>query len=216
MMELYQNLPHSKWDCTCHILFVPKYRRKVMFGEIRKFLGPIFHEKFPLSHQTIMSEVLLDKALLFPAAEGIERLNYVVDMSLEIRGCLQKVFTQVNDRFNIPCSFGYLEGSLDRFKLSTLMSKIEDSGKTKVSLQVKVELLRPIPSPGRSYTCNSAFVSEDPFFPTLEELVEQYDAALESSQIVPSAEKYLAYDNPVWPTISVILEQYTKTLKKLS
>jgi putative transposase len=25
-------------------VFVPKYRRKVMFGEIRKFLGPIFHE----------------------------------------------------------------------------------------------------------------------------------------------------------------------------
>jgi putative transposase len=25
-------------------VFVPKYRRKVMFGEIRQFLGPIFHE----------------------------------------------------------------------------------------------------------------------------------------------------------------------------
>jgi putative transposase len=27
-----------------HVMFVPKYRRKVMFGEIRQFLGPIFHE----------------------------------------------------------------------------------------------------------------------------------------------------------------------------
>ena len=26
------------------LVFVPKYRRKVMFGEIRKFLGPVFHE----------------------------------------------------------------------------------------------------------------------------------------------------------------------------
>jgi putative transposase len=26
------------------VVFVPKYRRKVMFGEIRKFLGPIVHE----------------------------------------------------------------------------------------------------------------------------------------------------------------------------
>ena len=44
MTELYQSLSHSKWDCTYHVVFVPKYRRKVMFGEIRKFLGPIFHE----------------------------------------------------------------------------------------------------------------------------------------------------------------------------
>ena len=44
MSELYQSLSHSKWDCQYHVVFVPKYRRKVMFGEIRKFLGPIFHE----------------------------------------------------------------------------------------------------------------------------------------------------------------------------
>ena len=44
MSELYQSLSHSKWNCKYHVVFVPKYRRKVMFGEIRKFLGPIFHE----------------------------------------------------------------------------------------------------------------------------------------------------------------------------
>ncbi|MGB7251812.1 MAG: IS200/IS605 family transposase [Phormidesmis sp.] len=44
MTELYQRLSHSKWDCTYHVVFVPKYRRKAMFGEIRKFLGPLFHE----------------------------------------------------------------------------------------------------------------------------------------------------------------------------
>ncbi|MGB8702461.1 MAG: IS200/IS605 family transposase [Thermosynechococcaceae cyanobacterium] len=44
MSELYQSLSHSKWDCKYHLVFVPKYRRKVMFGEIRKHLGPIFHE----------------------------------------------------------------------------------------------------------------------------------------------------------------------------
>jgi len=44
MSEFYQSLSHSKWDCKYHVVFVPKYRRKVMFGEIRRFLGPIFHE----------------------------------------------------------------------------------------------------------------------------------------------------------------------------
>ena len=41
MSELYQSLSHSKWDCKYHVVFVPKYRRKVMFGDIRQFLGPI-------------------------------------------------------------------------------------------------------------------------------------------------------------------------------
>ena len=44
MSGLYQSLSHSKWDCTYHVVFVPKYRRKAMFGEIRKYLGPVFHE----------------------------------------------------------------------------------------------------------------------------------------------------------------------------
>jgi putative transposase len=44
MSEFYQNLSHSKWDCKYHVVFVPKYRRKVMFGEIRQGLGSIFHE----------------------------------------------------------------------------------------------------------------------------------------------------------------------------
>lgn len=44
MSELYQSLSHSKWDCKYHVIFVPKYRRKVLYGEIRTFLGPVFHE----------------------------------------------------------------------------------------------------------------------------------------------------------------------------
>ena len=44
MSQLYQSLSHSKWDCKYHIIFVPKYRRKVLYGEIRAFLGPVFHE----------------------------------------------------------------------------------------------------------------------------------------------------------------------------
>lgn len=44
MSELYQSLSHLKWDCKYHVIFVPKYRRKMMFGDIRQFLGPVFHE----------------------------------------------------------------------------------------------------------------------------------------------------------------------------
>lgn len=44
MSDLYNSLSHSKWDCKYHVVFVPKKRRKVIFGKIRKVLGPIFHE----------------------------------------------------------------------------------------------------------------------------------------------------------------------------
>lgn len=44
MSELYQSLSHSKWDCKYHAIFVPKYRRKTMFLELRQYLGPVFHE----------------------------------------------------------------------------------------------------------------------------------------------------------------------------
>ena len=44
MSQLYQSLSHSKWDCKYHVVFVPKYRRKAMFSEIRQYLGPVFHE----------------------------------------------------------------------------------------------------------------------------------------------------------------------------
>ena len=44
MSEPYQSLSHSKWNCKYHIVFIPKRRRKMVFGQIRKQLGPIFHE----------------------------------------------------------------------------------------------------------------------------------------------------------------------------
>jgi putative transposase len=40
----YESLSHSKWDCKYHVVFVPKYRKRVLYGKIRKFLGPVFHE----------------------------------------------------------------------------------------------------------------------------------------------------------------------------
>ena len=40
----YESLSHSKWDCKYHVVFVPKFRKKVLYGKIRAFLIPLFHE----------------------------------------------------------------------------------------------------------------------------------------------------------------------------
>jgi putative transposase len=44
MTEPWQSLAHSRWECKYHVVFVPKYRRKVGYGEIRASWGGIFHE----------------------------------------------------------------------------------------------------------------------------------------------------------------------------
>lgn len=43
-MSEYESLSHSKWECKYHIVFIPKGRKKELYGKIRKFLGPVFRE----------------------------------------------------------------------------------------------------------------------------------------------------------------------------
>ena len=43
-MKEYQSLAHTKWDCKYHVVFIPKKRKKAIFGAIRKHLGKILHE----------------------------------------------------------------------------------------------------------------------------------------------------------------------------
>jgi putative transposase len=40
----FESLSHSRFDCKYHLIFVPKYRKKKLYGEIRSYLGPVFHE----------------------------------------------------------------------------------------------------------------------------------------------------------------------------
>jgi putative transposase len=44
MSDTYQSLSHSRWHCQYHGVFVPKRRRKTLYGTLRKALGAIFHE----------------------------------------------------------------------------------------------------------------------------------------------------------------------------
>ena len=43
-MDDYQSLSHTVWDCKYHVVWIPKCRRKVLYGEIRKRLGQVFRE----------------------------------------------------------------------------------------------------------------------------------------------------------------------------
>lgn len=43
-MDDYRSLAHTKWKCQYHVVFIPKYRRKVLYGKLRQELGAVFHE----------------------------------------------------------------------------------------------------------------------------------------------------------------------------
>lgn len=43
-MREYESLNYTKWDCKYHVVFIPKRRKKAIFGGIRKYLGKMLHE----------------------------------------------------------------------------------------------------------------------------------------------------------------------------
>ena len=38
------SLSHTKWNCIYHIVFIPKYRRKIMYGALRKSIQEIIRQ----------------------------------------------------------------------------------------------------------------------------------------------------------------------------
>ena len=41
-MDDYKSLSHSVWECKYHVVFIPKCRRKTLYGDLRKHLGEVF------------------------------------------------------------------------------------------------------------------------------------------------------------------------------
>ncbi|HVP68042.1 MAG TPA: IS200/IS605 family transposase [Anaeromyxobacteraceae bacterium] len=41
-MDDAESLSHTKWECKYHLVFIPKYRRKALYGELRRHLGEVF------------------------------------------------------------------------------------------------------------------------------------------------------------------------------
>jgi len=43
-MDNYRSLTHSRYDCKYHVVFVPNFRKKALFGKIRQYLTSAFYE----------------------------------------------------------------------------------------------------------------------------------------------------------------------------
>ena len=43
-MHEWQSLSHVRWECQYHVVIIPKYRRKVLYGRLRRRIGVILRE----------------------------------------------------------------------------------------------------------------------------------------------------------------------------
>jgi len=39
-----ESLSHTRWECKYHVVWIPKYRKKSLYGELRRYLGSTFRE----------------------------------------------------------------------------------------------------------------------------------------------------------------------------
>src|SRR5678816_1875709 len=43
-MDVVESLSHTKWGCKYHVVFIPKYRRRALYEELRRHLGEVFKQ----------------------------------------------------------------------------------------------------------------------------------------------------------------------------
>ena len=43
-MDDYESLRHTKWECKYHVVFIPKCRRRKLYGQLRQHLGEVFRQ----------------------------------------------------------------------------------------------------------------------------------------------------------------------------
>ena len=79
------SLAHSKYNCTYHIVFIPKYRRKAMFGTLRKEVGEI------LGKVCRMEDVTIIKAATLP-----DHVHMYV--SIPTKYCVSKVIGRIKGK----------------------------------------------------------------------------------------------------------------------
>ncbi len=57
-MERYESLHHTKWECKYHVVWIPKCRKKVLYGQLRKELGRVLRELAMQKESEVMQGTL--------------------------------------------------------------------------------------------------------------------------------------------------------------
>jgi len=60
-MKDYQSLSHTRWDCKYHMVFIPKMRKKRIFGVLRRHLGEMSGPEGILSQQSVWTRIWCER-----------------------------------------------------------------------------------------------------------------------------------------------------------
>ena len=74
-MDEYESLSHTKWECKYHVVFIPKCRRRTLYGQLRQHLGEVFRR---LAAQ---KESRIEEGHLMP-----DHVHMMIVDSAEVRG----------------------------------------------------------------------------------------------------------------------------------
>ena len=74
-MDKYESLSHTTWECKYHVVFIPKCRRKTLYGELRVHLGEVFRKLASQKESRVEEGHLLpDHVHIRARLRGLDRL----------------------------------------------------------------------------------------------------------------------------------------------
>ncbi len=82
-MQDWQSLSHVRWDCKYHIVFVPKYRKKKLYGKYRNRVGDVLRDLCRQRGVDLLEgHLCLTTSLLIetPKANMSKIMHYIVDV----------------------------------------------------------------------------------------------------------------------------------------
>ena len=146
MMQEYQSLNNAKWDCKYHVAWIPKYRKRALYGSIKKQLVPVIgelarHKEYSVINRDIGQVLLaqdspmsrmIQKLLLFPAV-GYFRLIMAFSVGFFRLMCrIQALYFQHYVVFSSYYGYGTNHANLIymQFKKSNRRSKSTKKGGT--------------------------------------------------------------------------------------
>ena len=104
-MKDWKSQAHVKWECKYHVVILPKYRKKVLYGKVRRRIGEILRDlclqkgvqleegKAMLDHINMLRSVLLKYS--FAVAMGYLKGKSAVSIHRELQKTKGTLFGRV-------------------------------------------------------------------------------------------------------------------------
>ena len=129
-----KSIAHTRWNCTYHIVFIPKYRRKVMYGEVKRDIAEILKKLCEMKQiQLLEGKVCKDHVHMYvaipPKLSVSEAMSYVKGKSSLMIFDRHPEFRQGWGTRHF-CARGYFVATVGNVNESTIVEYIKNQEET--------------------------------------------------------------------------------------